>query len=103
MTDLELSRLEERKKEIDKELKVLVAERKGLNVSTRKIKNTDRTRAAIFGNFFRKNYSEDYEQLIRSQEFEKYLNRNTDRELFGFPPLPVESEALQGKQQCAAP
>ena len=80
-----------KQKEIEKQIEALMKDKSSLGLVKRGQSGKERQIAAIYGNFCRKNHKKEYEDRIKSDTFNKYLNRNQDRELFGFAPLPTTS------------
>jgi len=81
--------------EIDAQIRQLTERKKELGKESRREKNTEWNEGALVGKYARLNPTINlgtYRELIASQGFDKFLTKNSDREKFGFPPLPENKE-----------
>ena len=84
-------KLEEMKRQIEKEKKEL--DRSGREITRRH----DRLRVAMVGRFIQSRKPELWDEITKSPGFNEYVNRESDRKVWGFQPLEA-SDRNQGQK-----
>lgn len=92
--------IESRRQKILAQKSLLEKELKNLKVAGKNVsRDTERTRVAIYGRFRKNKFPDEYETDIKSPAFDAYLNRASDRKLFGFNPIDTPHVEADGKTE----
>jgi len=94
-----MNNLEVRKQEIADRKKELKKEEKALERDLRRDGKNVKIKTAIMGSFLHKKLPNDFMEYAKRPEFDKYVNRNKDRALFGLTLLEETEEKTEEKTE----